>query len=74
MMTIFVNLQNVPGPAIQHSPYTTNPPRTTIIQFIPSFCLGLGSNNEVDIFDRIARIVFPLTFFIFNLAYYLRYR
>ncbi|XP_027047131.1 glycine receptor subunit alphaZ1-like [Pocillopora damicornis] len=65
--------QNVPGPAIQHSPYTTNPPRTTIIQCIPSFCLALGSNSEVDIFDRIARIIFPLSFFVFNIGYYFRY-
>ncbi|XP_078359569.1 glycine receptor subunit alphaZ1-like [Oculina patagonica] len=66
--------QSVPGPAIQHSPYTTNPPRTTIIQCIPSFCLALGSNGEVDIFDRIARILFPLSFFMFNIGYYFRYK
>ncbi|KAJ7391668.1 hypothetical protein OS493_017365 [Desmophyllum pertusum] len=65
--------QSVPGPAIQHSPYTTNPPRTTIIKCIPSFCLALGSNSEVDIFDRIARIIFPLSFFMFNIGYYFRY-
>ncbi|XP_068744107.1 gamma-aminobutyric acid receptor subunit beta-1-like [Montipora capricornis] len=66
--------QSVPGPAIQHSPYTTSPPRATILRYIPSLCLPLSSNNEVDIFDRIARILFPLSFFMFNIVYYLQYR
>ncbi|XP_074615162.1 gamma-aminobutyric acid receptor subunit beta-1-like [Acropora palmata] len=66
--------QSVPGPAIQHSPYTTNPPQAPFLRYIPSFCMQMSADDEVDIFDRIARIFFPLSFFVFNIGYYLRYR
>ncbi|XP_044172452.1 uncharacterized protein LOC114958415 [Acropora millepora] len=65
--------QSVPGPAIQHSPYTTNPPQAPFLRYILSFCMQMSADDEVDIFDRIARIFFPLSFFVFNIGYYLRY-